>query len=344
MDMINEIGRWLQEKEVLPTALERLGMADKLAEIVFISLGITVLLGILSCFFGLKLARFWSFLTVFVIGTGAVAAVAMQITSDETLSGIIGLAAGIILAIVFAILKRAGMFVTAFVLGAALSIYWLRPANLIWLLVCVGIGLVFALLTIKLFVPVLMLLTGVTGAVCISQAGTVLLGHAGVELERWMVTLAFAVLAVLGILAQFLMESGKRQKLHLKKAAEIREQNSTENEVDKARALLDEEFQDEEFKEEKQAEKEVHTASVPHAEELEMEFEDEFEDDDEDEEDEEVMKEDLIVTKEIVTEDEDLDKDLDEDFDEDLDEFWDDEDDDVEIVEIDLSDQDDEDK
>lgn len=215
--MINEIGRWLQEKEVLPTALERLGMADKLAEIVLISLGITVLLGILSCFFGLKLARFWSFLTVFVIGTGAAAAVAMQITSDETLSGIIGLAAGIILAIVFAILKRAGMFVTAFVLGAALSIYWLRPANLIWLLVCVGIGLVFALLTIKLFVPVLMLLTGVTGAVCISQAGTVLLGHAGVELERWMVTLAFAVLAVLGILAQFLMESGKRQKMHLKK-------------------------------------------------------------------------------------------------------------------------------
>lgn len=59
MDMINEIGRWLQEKEVLPTALERLGMADKLAEIVLISLGITVLLGILSCFFGLKLARFW---------------------------------------------------------------------------------------------------------------------------------------------------------------------------------------------------------------------------------------------------------------------------------------------
>ena len=339
MDMINEIGRWLQEKEALPTALERLGMADKLAEIVLISLGITVLLGILSCFFGLKLARFWSFLTVFVIGTGAAAAVAMQITSDETLSGLIGLAAGIILAIVFAILKRAGMFVTAFVLGAALSIYWLRPANLIWLLVCVGIGLVFALLTIKLFVPVLMLLTGVTGAVCISQAGTVLLGHAGVELERWMVTLAFAVLAVLGILVQFLMESGKRQKLHLKKAAEIREQNSTENEVDKARALLDEEF-----KEEKQAEKEVHTAAVPHAEELEMEFEDEFEDDDEDEEDEEVMKEDLIVTKEIVTEDEDLDKDLDEDFDEDLDEFWDDEDDDVEIVEIDLSDQDDEDK
>ena len=335
MDMINEIGRWLQEKEVLPTALERLGMADKLAEIVLISLGITVLLGILSCFFGLKLARFWSFLTVFVIGTGAAAAVAMQITSDETLSGIIGLAAGIILAIVFAILKRAGMFVTAFVLGAALSIYWLRPANLIWLLVCVGIGLVFALLTIKLFVPVLMLLTGVTGAVCISQAGTVLLGHAGVELERWMVTLAFAVLAVLGILAQFLMESGKRQKLHLKKAAEIREQNSTENEVDKARALLDEEF-----KEEKQAEKEVHTAAVPHAEELEMEFED----DDEDEEDEEVMKEDLIVSEEIVTEDEYLDKDLDEDFDEDLDEFWDDEDNDVEIVEIDLSDQDDEDK
>lgn len=125
------------------------------------------------------------------------------------------------------------------------------------------------------------------------RRATVLLGHAGVELERWMVTLAFAVLAVLGILVQFLMESGKRQKLHLKKLRRFANRIPPENEVDKARALLDEEF-----KEEKQAEKEVHTAAVPHAEELEMEFEDEFEDDDEDEEDEEVMKEDLIVSEE----------------------------------------------
>ena len=83
---------------------------------------------------------------------------AMQITSDETLSGIIGLAAGIILAIVFAILK-AGRNVCDCLCTWSSTKYILAPAaNLIWLLVCVGIGLVFALLTIKLFVPVLMLL------------------------------------------------------------------------------------------------------------------------------------------------------------------------------------------
>ena len=41
-------------------------------------------------FLWIEAGKILSFLTVFVIGTGAAAAVAMQITSDETLSGIIG--------------------------------------------------------------------------------------------------------------------------------------------------------------------------------------------------------------------------------------------------------------
>ena len=56
MDVISEIGKWLQESEILPAAMERLGIADKLAEVIGISFGIVVLLGILGCFFGLKLA------------------------------------------------------------------------------------------------------------------------------------------------------------------------------------------------------------------------------------------------------------------------------------------------
>lgn len=246
MDVISEIGKWLQESEILPAAMERLGIADKLAEVIGISFGIVVLLGILGCFFGLKLTRFWAFLSAFAVGAGAAFMVSMQITADIRLSGMIGLGAGIVLAILFAVLKRAGMFLTAWVMGSFLSIYWIQPKELMWLLVCAGIGLVFALFTIKWYLPVLILLTSVFGAVCISRGGAVLLGNAGVELENWMLMLAIVVLAVLGILVQFLMESGKRKKLHLKKAAEIREQNSTENEVDKARALLEEEFEEEE--------------------------------------------------------------------------------------------------
>lgn len=307
MDVISEIGKWLQESEILPAAMERLGIADKLAEVIGISFGIVVLLGILGCFFGLKLARFWAFLSAFAVGAGAAFAISMQITADIRLSGIIGLGAGIVLAILFAVLKRAGMFLTAWVMGSFLSIYWIQPKELMWLLVCAGIGLVFALFTIKWYLPILILLTSVFGAVCISRGGAVLLGNAGVKLENWMLMLSIVVLAVLGILVQFLMESGKRKKLHLKKAAEIREQNSTENEVDKARALLEEEIEEEEPQEQSE------------------EFLDE-----EDEELEEAPEEVVILEEE---EDDFLDDDEEES------EFWDEEDDDIQVVEIDLDDE-----
>lgn len=302
MDVISEIGNWLQKSEILPAAMERLGIADKLAEVIGISFGIVVLLGILGCFFGLKLARFWSFLSAFAVGAGAVFAVSMQLTADIRLSGMIGLGAGIVLAILFVVLKRAGMFLTAWVLGSSLSICWIQPKELIWLLVCAGIGLVFALFTIKWYLPVLIFLTSVFGAVCISRGGAVLLGNTGVKLEEWMLILAIVVLAVLGILVQFLMESGKRKKLHLKKAAEIREQNSTENEVDKARALLEEEFEEEESQEQSE------------------EFLDE------EEEELEETPEEIVILEE-------------EEDDEEENEFWDEEDDDIQVVEIDLDDE-----
>ena len=47
------------------------------------------------------------------------------------------------------------------------------------------------------------------------------------------------LVAIVGGIIQFTLESGKRKKKNLKKAAEIREQNSTENEVEKARAMFD---------------------------------------------------------------------------------------------------------
>src|SRR5699024_3762005 len=47
------------------------------------------------------------------------------------------------------------------------------------------------------------------------------------------------VFAVFGILVQLLLESKKRKRKSLEKAAEIRETHSTENEIEKARTLID---------------------------------------------------------------------------------------------------------
>ena len=62
-----------------------------------------------------------------------------------------------------------------------------------------------------------------------------------VPLEGKLVRIVGTVLfAVLGIWIQFVLESGKRKKQSLKKAEEIREQHSAENEVEKARAIVEE--------------------------------------------------------------------------------------------------------
>ena len=47
-----------------------------------------------------------------------------------------------------------------------------------------------------------------------------------------------ATISVVGILVQLLLESRKRKRRNLEKAAEIRETHSTENEVEKARSLI----------------------------------------------------------------------------------------------------------
>ena len=46
-------------------------------------------------------------------------------------------------------------------------------------------------------------------------------------------------LGAIGVLVQLLLESKKRKKQSLKKAAEIRNTHSTENEVEKARAMME---------------------------------------------------------------------------------------------------------
>ena len=48
-----------------------------------------------------------------------------------------------------------------------------------------------------------------------------------------------AVFCIIGIFVQLLLESRKQKKKNLRKAAEIREERSTANEVEKARALME---------------------------------------------------------------------------------------------------------
>lgn len=195
----------------------------------------TLVLGVLVGFFGLKLIRLWAALTGFVLGTalGGTAAVLLDIVEPYIL--IIALVTGIVFAILCAVVYRVGLFIVVWLSGS--GIVWSVLPSLDWqfMLAGVGIGLVLALLTLKFYTLITIVVTGISGAI---QAGPAAVELSGLDMV-WLPIVSTVVLAVLGILVQLTLESGKRKRQNLKKAAEIRKSNSTANEVEKARAMME---------------------------------------------------------------------------------------------------------
>ena len=123
----------------------------------------------------------------------------------------------------------------ALLAGTYIAILFVNPQDWIFLGVCLAIGLVIALLALKFVEPIMIVVTSIIGGVLAGDAIATL-----AELDNPIFRYGIMVLiAIVGGMIQFTLESGKRKKKNLKKAAEIREQNSTENEVEKARAMFD---------------------------------------------------------------------------------------------------------
>lgn len=191
--------------------------------------------GLLFCFFGLKLVRLWAAVLGLSVGFTGGAYLASYFGLEGHIPLIAGAAAGVILAVLSGVLYRAGAFLVVWLMGIAGSACILGPQDWIFVLVCVAIGLVIALITLKFTEPVTMLVTAVFGGALAGQAGYIL-----IPVKNWIIQIAMiAVLAVLGIIVQFLMESKRRKRQHLKKAEEIRQSTSVANEVDKARAMME---------------------------------------------------------------------------------------------------------
>lgn len=194
-----------------------------------------IVISLLWCFFGLKLVRIWAAIFGFAIGSAIGMGAATALNLNELYIPIVGLIVGIVLAFMGAILYHMGIFLVVWIAGAGISFAVIRPQELVWILVCAGIGLVLALLTLKFTAPITMVMTGILGAMNSSSFISILLPFQ----STWISLVITVVLAVLGIMVQFLLESGKRKKQNLKKAKEIRETHSTENEVEKARAMME---------------------------------------------------------------------------------------------------------
>ena len=205
------------------------------SENLMIALIVTTVIGIFLSMFGLKLIRLWSALLGLVAGAGIgfavteLAGLEPMIVVGATIGG------GIVLAFLAGFFYRFGIFLIALLTGNYIAILFVNPQDWIFLGVCLAIGLVIALLALKFVEPIMIVVTSILGGVLAGDAIATL-----AEFDNPIFRYGIMVLvAIVGGIIQFTLESGKRKKKNLKKAAEIREQNSTENEVEKARAMFD---------------------------------------------------------------------------------------------------------
>lgn len=205
------------------------------SENMMIALIVTTVIGIFLSMFGLKLIRLWSALLGLVVGAGIsfavteLAGLEPMIVVGATIGG------GIVLAFLAGFFYRFGIFLMALLTGTYIAILFVNPQDWIFLGVCLAIGLVIALLALKFVEPIMIVVTSILGGVLAGDAIATL-----AEFDNPIFRYGIMVLvAIVGGIIQFTLESGKRKKKNLKKAAEIREQNSTENEVEKARAMFD---------------------------------------------------------------------------------------------------------
>lgn len=205
------------------------------SENMMIALIVTTVIGIFLSMFGLKLIRLWSALLGLVAGAGIgfavteLAGLEPMIVVGATIGG------GIVLAFLAGFFYRFGIFLMALLTETYIAILFVNPQDWIFLGVCLAIGIVIALLALKFVEPIMIVVTSIIGGVLAGDAIATL-----AELDNPIFRYGLMVLiAIVGGIIQFTLESGKRKKKNLKKAAEIREQNSTENEVEKARAMFD---------------------------------------------------------------------------------------------------------
>lgn len=205
------------------------------SENMMIALIVTTVIGIFLSMFGLKLIRLWSALLGLVAGAG----IGFAVTELAGLEPMIVVGAtivgGIVLAFLAGFFYRFGIFLLTLLTGTYIAILFVNPQDWIFLGVCLAIGLVIALLALKFVEPIMIVVTSILGGVLAGDAIATL-----AELDNPIFRYGIMVLvAIVGGIIQFTLESGKRKKKNLKKAAEIRGQNSTENEVEKARAMFD---------------------------------------------------------------------------------------------------------
>ena len=232
-DVISNVNQLLEGE-----AGDGLRALGSVTEQLTVALIISLIIGLIVCFFGLKLLSVFVALVGFCFGGVLGGAAALQFNVGGLVLGVIMLIAGVVFALLFCKLYKVGVFLWAFFLGGGAAAVLLKPETLVFMIICLVIGIVFAVLSVIFVEPIVIIGTSVNGGL---TAGAAIAGLLGMSQNILISLGSGALLAVLGILVQFMMRSreiGKKEKAYAK---EIKKKASMETEVEMARKILDNE-------------------------------------------------------------------------------------------------------
>ena len=147
---------------------------------------------------------------------------------------------------VHAFLYRMGVFLMVLVTVFGLTTTIIFAGNNItnmMLIIFAAVALVVAILSAIFVEPLVIVVTAIWGAV---DASLAIVAATGLE-GNLLITIGIAVaISIVGMIIQFMMHSRKIGKREKKQAAIIKEQDSVESEVEKARLVLDDFEEDDE--------------------------------------------------------------------------------------------------
>lgn len=196
---------------------------------------VTGIVGLLICFFGLKLIRLQAALVGFLMGALIGIGVAWTAGISGLTFAIVVFACGAVLAALSFFLYKFGVFCVVFCVCLGMGVQIADPQSTLPLVIVLAIALILAIVAVIFVEPVIIICTGISGGVTAGISAASAMGLEGI----WPGYAIGAVAAILGMVVQFMMHSrkvGKKEKVY---SEQVKEADSVESEVEKARMVLD---------------------------------------------------------------------------------------------------------
>lgn len=214
-------------------------------------------IGLLCCFFGLKLIRVCGLVTGMAAGVEIGYRISDLVGLDSSYIWMMALGAGLFLAVLLTMFRKAAIFATVLCAVYSIGFFIVGPgSDLVTRLIPVAIALLAALIALRFQEVPILFVTGIYGAAVLGNLTQNIASHMGVR-GWWVRPLAYVAWAALGILVQLLFESGRRKRKHLAQAEKIKNTYSVANDVERARLFVDRDGDDVSDEDEEETSEEV---------------------------------------------------------------------------------------